>query len=357
MTKREQMPDGIHIGLNSDLYHQDDALGSSSLKNLNLGAFEYWWNSPLNPARPDDDPTQAQAVGTAIHKIVLEGRQAFDAIYVRRPDDERGASSADKSAVTRAANAAAAKLGKESLKGRDYDRTIIAGAMVAKNPDLATAFSGGLAEVSIFWTERVPLAFETAKLIKLPDHLGFPVRCKMRGDYLKATTFQSKPRLGIGDLKSVANERRRPFPQACRYAIRDYRHDLQVAQYLKGATAIPAFVTDGRVFFHGTVSEKDREAINEKLARMATAAQEDMAFQFVFFQKSGAPRTWSRVYSPENEKENRDVNPLLRDARIDRDKALALYAECVTKYGPGEAWIDHDPVEEMSESEMPPMYF
>ena len=126
---------------------------------------------------------------------------------------------------------------------------------------------------------------------------------------------------------------------------------------MKGATTIPVSVAAGRIFIHGTVSDKDREAINEKLARMAIAAKEDMAFQFVFFQKSGAPRTWSRVYSPENAKEDRAANPLLRDARIDRDKALALYAESITRFGPGEAWIDHDPVEEMSESEMPPMYF
>ncbi len=90
---------------------------------------------------------------------------------------------------------------------------------------------------------------------------------------------------------------------------------------------------------------------------MAIAAREDMAFQFVFFQKSGAPRTWSRVYSPESKKEDRHANPLLTYARIDRDKALALYAECLAKFKPGEAWIDHDPVEEMSEAEMPPMYF
>ena len=196
MTKREQIPDGIHIGLSSDLYHQDDALGSSSLKALNLGAFEYWWNSPLNPAAPEDDQTNAQAVGEAIHKIVLEGRQAFDALYTRRPNDEPGADRAAKSNTTRAANAAAAKLGKESLHGEDYDRTVIAGAMIAKNPDLATAFSGGLAEVSVFWTEYVTMKNADT----LVDH-EVPVRCKMRGDYLKATTFQSTPRLGIGDLK------------------------------------------------------------------------------------------------------------------------------------------------------------
>ncbi len=253
MTKREQIPDGIHIGLPADQYHADDALGSSSIKALNLGAFEYWWKSPLNPARPNDDQTDAQAVGEAIHKIVLEGRQAFDAIYVRRPNDDPGADRNAKTATTKAANAAAAKLGKESLHGTDYDRTVIAGAMISKNPDLATAFSGGLAEVSVFWTVLVEV-----RLPSTPDGVDLPlveVRCKMRGDYLKATMLQSKPRLGIGDLKSVANERRRQFAQACKFAIRDYRHDLQVAQYLKGATTIPDFVANGRVFFHGAVSE------------------------------------------------------------------------------------------------------
>src|ERR1700686_3130168 len=113
--KPGQLANGIYIGLDADRYHEDDALGSSDIKRLRRGAFEYWWGSRLNPCRPEDDETEAQKVGTAYHKIILEGRQAFDALYLRRPDDERGASAADKSAITKAANAAAAKLGKESL--------------------------------------------------------------------------------------------------------------------------------------------------------------------------------------------------------------------------------------------------
>ncbi len=118
---------------------------------------------------------------------------------------------------------------------------------------------------------------------------------------------------------------------------------------------MPALFKAAKVFFHGTHSDADKASAMALLEKIA--ATEEFAFQFVFFQKSGAPRTWSRVYSPESKKGDRHANPLLTYARIDRDKALALYAECMTKYGPGEAWIDHDPVEEMSESEMPPMYF
>jgi hypothetical protein len=190
-----------------------------------------------------------------------------------------------------------------------------------------------MAEVSIFWTATV----------RTLDGGTHKVRCKARIDYLK-------PR-GIGDLKSVANERRRPFPVACRLAIRDYRHDLQVAHYLDARAALPALVAAKNIFVKGGHSAADLERIVEFLERVR--AVEDFAFQFVFFQKSGAPRTWSCVYSPENKKEGRAANPLLVNARLDRTVALATYAEWAAKAPAGEAWIEHDPVLEADETEMP----
>ena len=117
---------------------------------------------------------------------MLEGNQAFSVRYVRRPDD-----------LARLDAKAKAQLcpnGETVIEGNDFDRIKVSGELIAKNPELAAAFEGGVPEVSVFW-ER-------------PLDDGFVVRCKARFDYLKIR--------GVGDSKSISNYMGRPFGErAC----------------------------------------------------------------------------------------------------------------------------------------------
>ena len=100
-----------------------------------------------------------------------------------------------------------ADAGQTVLSADDWARVMVASAMIQKNPELATAFQGGIPEVSVFWTVA-------------------GVRLKCRFDYLKPQA--------IGDLKALGNTMGDPFPIACRKAIARANMSVQAAHYMNG---------------------------------------------------------------------------------------------------------------------------
>jgi hypothetical protein len=62
------------------------------------------------------------------------------------------------------------------------------------------------------------------------------------------------------------------------------------------------------------------------------------------------------VFSPESIANDRQANPRVTAARLDRDRALATFAEYMTRVGQSAPWVDADPVEEWSDDESPPFY-
>jgi PDDEXK-like domain of unknown function (DUF3799) len=298
------MKRGVYFDLDEDEYHADPALGSTDLRRLLASGPDYWWGSPLNPNAPERKSTPAQEFGRALHKLVLEGKQAFSVRYVRRPDD-----------LARLDAKAKAQLcpnGETVIDGDAFDRIKISGELIAKNPDLAAAFEGGVPEVSVFWEQT------------LDD--GSVVRCKARFDYLKIR--------GVGDLKSIRNYMGRPFAEACTRSIVEYRYDVQAAHYLEGRGELRRLVEQGLVF-------GDHDATWLKRA----ADSPSFAFQWVFFQAEGAPITWSRSLSP--------GNPILDIAERDRQKALLIYRDFKRSFSDGEMWLLQEPVTELDINDLP----
>ena len=298
---------GIYFDLPEDDYHADPAVGGTALPRLLASGPDYWWQSPLNPNQPERKPSPSLEFGRALHKLVLEGRQAFGVRYVRRPDDLVR--------LDAKAKAVLCPNGESVLDGDDFDRIVVSGELIAKNPDLAAAFEGGVPEVSMFWEQ--------------PLDDGFVVRCKARFDYLKIR--------GVGDLKSIRNYMNRPFGEACARAIVDHRYDLQAAHYLEGRAELARMVADGLVF-------GDHDPAWLKRAADSRA----FAFQWVFFQAEGAPITWSRSLSP--------GNPILDIAERDRGKALQTYREFKQAFPDGEMWLLREPVTELDINDLPRWY-
>ena len=197
---------GIYFGMHDQEYFDDPALGSGDMRALvKEGAPGYWWQSPYNPNKADDDDKPSLVLGHAIHKLVLEGELAFDQLYVRSPHSDE-MTPAEKSAATKDLKARLKDAGRDDvtvMPGDRYDRAVIASAMITRNPGLRTAFQNGAPEVSIFWTR------------------GDGIRRKARIDYLK-------PR-GVGDLKSASNFKKVEFPRACREAIANLRYEIHAA--------------------------------------------------------------------------------------------------------------------------------
>jgi hypothetical protein len=305
MTERK----GIYFDLPEDDYHSDPALGSTDLRRLLTSGPDYWWHSPLNPNPPPErDPSPALEFGKALHKLVLEGSQKFHALYVRRPDDLARLDAKTKAILC--------PNGETVIGGSDFDRIETSGQLIALNPDLASAFEGGMPEVSIFWEHE------------LED--GFRIRCKGRFDYLR-------PR-ALADLKSIRNAFGRAFPEACTRAIVDYRYDVQAAHYLEGRAHVQEFVAGELV--HG-----DHDPA--WLERVASAKA--FAFVWIFFQAADAPIVWAKSVSP--------GNPIITNiARRDRLAALETYRRYTREFADGKMWILNEPIGELTIQDMPGWY-
>lgn len=310
------LPLGLHFDLPMERYLADKGLGSGDIKECASDPYTYWWNSWMNPLRPEkDEDTLARKFGKALHKCVLEGREWFDAHYVRGPD-QRGLSPGKKSASTRTANEDAAKLGKECLKVDEYERIIVAAMTISSNPDLASAFTNGRSEVSFFWMDG-------------------DVRLKMRIDYLKAVMRGNRVVMGIGDLKSVGRDwRTDDFVQACYNDIDDWMYHVQATHYLEGARHIKKAIDEDLV--HGPFSML-------YLDRLSKA--EAVAWQWIFFSNSGAPKTHSMVLSPGSQ--------FLSEGRDIVARGLANYREWMKRKGPNEMWVEPKPVHEAEFERMP----
>lgn len=311
------LPDGIFIGLDEETYHSDSALGSTDIRTVRKGANEYWHRSSMNPKRPPvmAASTPARAVGKALHALLLEGEPKLKKYFVRRPADPAGATPSEKGAITKAANAKLME-GQTLLHGDDWDFITGVKDIIDSDPELKGCLDGGLSEVSVFWTRKDG------------------VRMKVRFDKLKLR--------GIGDVKTIANERERELGTACRLDIHTYRYDIQAEHYLEGRRQLPALVTAGSVFDgNGEVilPGPHLKFLND------VAKQKDFAFQFVFVPKTGAPDAWSCVLSP--------GNPILSTARVDIETAVDYYKLALSRFGTKDRWLPMRAVEELAIEELP----
>lgn len=303
-------PPGVYFGLDEDEYHADPSLGSTSIKKLLETPADYWWESQLNPMRPEkNDDTDAMIVGRAMHAYILEGEEAFNSRYMRGPDNSSSdLSPSDKGNRTKAAKKVAAERGVDLIKFDDHNRITLIGKRIESDPKLAPIFRNGETEVSVFWRSN-----------------GVP--CKARLDCLKIN--------GVGDLKSTTNTMGKHFERACIDQFSTLRYDMQAAHYLEGRNIwLPRFVAEGSVF-------GDHDA--DWLERVAAVKQS--AFQWVFASKTHAPNVFSFFFTAEND--------LLKFARMHVDQALDNYRSCMDAYGLEAAWIAPAQPRELTVEDLP----
>lgn len=76
---------GVYVGLEEWRYLDDRALSASAFKKLRANAPDWAWDHHSNPLY-SEGPSEARAMGTAVHKAVLEGMPAYEAAYCVEPD-------------------------------------------------------------------------------------------------------------------------------------------------------------------------------------------------------------------------------------------------------------------------------
>lgn len=336
-------PVGVYLGMDEGLYHSIHACSASGIKKLAVSSLDYWACSTLNPDHDDED-TKAKALGRAYHVRVCEGREAYLARYAIELDKAdhpgalitmddikarlellglKGKKSKDESfdfllewepdAVLwdrLVAEHKAANEGRTLIRAIDHRRIEIAAKMIEADPELSKAFSGGHAEVSIFFYDEAT---------------GAP--CKTRLDYLKLAA--------LVDLKSFSNTFERPVSRAIDFTIASQKHYVGVVFYMKAIAAAKKLVRERGVEVVNGADDPDWWTQWSK--------QPPPTALWVYQQTGRAPVTRGRVMHSGTVYSATEyvVNFLMRRWR-----------RCAEAFGV-EPWVDVQPIERIVDENIP----
>jgi hypothetical protein len=322
---------GLYFGMPDTEYHSDWSLGSTDLMNLMISPVDYYWYSRANPNRRPDSETPAMLYGKAIHKCVLEGREAFDSLYalkapppvegslisqddLRRRCEELGlAKSGTKAEQIKRIRQIDATTpiyqeqldehlktteGKSLLDYQDWAEILLSAQNIRANPNLKEAFTNGYPEVSMF-----------------AEIGGVPMRCRF--DYLKIRA--------IVDLKSTRNVLGMPWGQAVANFLARGNYHIQATHYLRMRQLIRKFVKEGKVF-----GEHDPAWLKR------VAAEPDPSFIFVIYQADGAPLTQGVQFSHQNSDYALAIDQI--------ETALARYKAGFERFG-SSPWVEESKIE------------
>ncbi|HWA22291.1 MAG TPA: hypothetical protein VG735_07855 [Caulobacterales bacterium] len=332
--------DGVYVGLPMHDYLADPALGSSSIKKLAANPPDAMWERPGNPLW-DEPESQARALGTLIHVAVLDGIKAFDAQFTCEPDRaaypgaletnddlknwmrENGVkplTGAKAELIERIkasglveppiwADIVAQTIGGRTAISAKADRYVrLVQSLVSTAPDMAALFSGGLAEVSLFWTI---------------EHNGKRIRCKARPDYLRAD--------GIADLKKFGQAPRfgRDLQSHLQSEAANYGYPVQAVWHLRGLAAL----------HDAPMVSASSQALCDLTAELVMAPGE-RGFTWVFVRTPGAPCAMALDFARADAFGNPD--PAWEHAESVIAKALDNYVEYSTRFGDG-LWLRVEP--------------
>lgn len=342
-----QLSEGLWFNLNENSYHEDIALGSGDIRSLAKCAIFYWQTSWMNPLRKKRKEEPYLLFGRALHKLVLEGPDAFKSSYFCKPheddyphalitaddikrelkqlDIKTSGLKAELVLRLKQANPDAeifddilaefdlelTRTGATALPRDMYADVVAAARFILSNQRVAPAFSKGRPEVSIFWIEN-----------------GVPMKARL--DYVKIGKDQGRPLGLVTDLKHFSNSLGQPPERAVIRSIAETRLDIQSAAYFKGIARIPEFIAAGKIF--------GAENINpEWLQLLGSIAPEDWSFNWAFYMRD-APIALLRSTTP--------TSPMIKAATMDVNRALASYSEHMQEYGTD--WVFVDPIPDIT---------
>lgn len=345
---------GVYFNMPEAVYHADPALGSGSVRALAKCAMYYWQDSWMNPLRQPRAETDALRDGRALHKLVLEGAEAFKRSFRRTPEigDHPAAldtvpqikealracgqkmtgnkpelierlREADPGAIfwddiERDFNAECQRAGACALRGANYDQIVSAAAAITSDSRVAAAFQGGRAEISVFWEDD-----------------GVPL--KARFDYTRLGSERGRTIGIISDLKRFANQNDQPPERAVITALAALRLDVQAALYLEGAAQMSAFIREGRMSDAGGISEA-------WLLAIAALQPEDWRWYWCFHE-ANASVSLLRSTRPKSQ--------LIDGAGVDLSRALQAYRDNCERFGIAWRFVDPMPDTEIDLSDLP----
>lgn len=326
-------PSGIYFNMLFADYLAIPALQSSSIKQLLVSGPNFWAESWLNPFKKKKD-TGPFAHGRAYHKRVLEGREAFYAVYAPAYEDDgnpdvlrstedikqalvrmglpssfankgEGAARLLASAPQKKIQVVLEQKYKAQFPGREFlaadvVREIELGARAIEfNQYLNHWLKGGYPEVTVIWYEN-------------------GICFKIRFDYLKIGA--------AADLKTFANEKGKRIEKALDNAIASNKLFIQSGLYLRGAEFARQFAREGKIY-------GDDNVLADWLDLFAVTPVEE--FRFIFHQKGQALVTDGLIHSTKNVE-------LQAQASLRLDEAVETFRRFYGAFGAA-PWVQMTP--------------
>ncbi|MAD98948.1 MAG: hypothetical protein CMB99_16600 [Flavobacteriaceae bacterium] len=340
------MKPGVYLDMAEADYFEPDAKGSTDLATLHENGEGWWWQSRHNPEHIPYT-SDAATFGSALHALLLEGRDAFESRYFVMPDKSEYDDLVDtvddlKSAIDAAGGPApGAKAKKDNLlemarmycpernvwawiveeaqkeaAGRhlitrqdEHDLEAMVDA-IARSPEaqelLLEPAGERLPEVSVFDYVRLD-----------PETPG--VLCRFRFDGLY-------PQVSL-DLKSVQSSRS-TFDDEVRFRIRSWKFKIQCGWSFYMRQRAYALIQEGKVF-GGTKAQRDW------LKRFPAAAPMDkVRWTWIFYQRPSntgiAPTIMPVVMEPPSVYIDKGYSAALG--------AIRLYADRLKEFGLEHPW-------------------
>lgn len=364
------MEPGVYVNLTEAEYFDVDALGSSDMKKLLRSPYDWWYSSRHNPHYDPPARDKSLILGQALHALMLEGTQAYEARFTIQPDplDFPGAlktakditaflknmdihvpSGLSKGELVRLAveNGLGGRVwdhiiakhteevelfNKISIDARQ-DRALRAMATLVENePGIADGLKIGIPEVSVFWRRSdVDDVLFRARLDSLNE--GFTL-----------------------DLKTLSNWKGRTIQDMPRRQIEEMEYDIQRRFYDEARDNLRIHVQNGDVFFprdEGVPPDTEQEEhISERLKAIAKA--ETWNWVWLFYQirddKNGkAPIVIPRWHEPRG--------TVYDDAAVKVDQAIGNYVTLREKFGLDEPWYHIEPTLKLEDEDLAGLQF
>ena len=345
---------GIYFDMDEDFYHAAEGLSCSGIKHLTVSKLNYWHRN-LNPDREPEEDTGARRFGKATHAFALEPERFARAFAMKlSPEDRPGALvTADDMKAFLEANG----LPKSGKKKSDLVDRIVASELPAVIWDLElekyVALHAGKTFLGKEESKKIAGAaavladdpYVTAALTGGMPEVSFFVRDPATGVMLKARMDYVRPRSTI-DIKTFSNSRGKPVQKAIFEAIFYEGYHLQCVFYNQVREIARQQLAAGEIQPVGNVSEGWLKEFTET---------KEHGFVLIFIE-SAPPFDLRMVLMKEAEARGADLNVYWSSAQMRIYDMKELYAECLQKYGDG-PWRERPPPHQLEDTDLPMLMF
>lgn len=356
---------GCYLGQPLDEYLADPALSGSAFKKLLSDPAGLYWESEANPLwlRPEKRADRARLRGSAAHCLILEGREAYAARYVVKPEGVLESSSDLKRWLSNKraefiANSVDGKLSREdrdavkqtgeredlvariqtldptvkiwepdddtdTLSPEDDKYVRLLEAFVRNDPVFSPLVSGGIPELSIYWEEH-------------------GVRFKARIDYLTPHT--------VLDLKTYGQppRRGRGLREHCVVEAAFNGYDLQAVHNFRAVDwALANNASDNLEWsaIGPNAGERIRRAVDVLRSANWNTPGCELTFRWLFLRMGGAPTGISIPFRQSDGQWWETSGQIA--AAIDRYTAMRK------QFGPDDMWLVTHGEQEIEDTDWP----